>query len=326
MEALRALRLLKDDAPGPSSAPPPCTSPNRRNPAAEKENSREHICSDDDNASNSNGNGRIEFNLKYDPVESTLTLKVIRAVDLPAKDFISGTSDPYVKIMLLPEKGSKMSTSIKRRNLNPRWNEIFAFEGFSVNKLMNRTLYMQVLDYDRFSRDDPIGEVCVPIGELDLSVSQTLWRNLQPCKGHSGKLGELLLSLCYQTNVGAITVEIIEARGLRAMDINGYSDPYVKIWLTFDGKKVEKKKTVIHQKTLNPVFNETFTFAVPYERIRHASLVVSVMDHDRIGRNDKIGQIILGTKSGPMEVKHWNEMFAKSRQAVPKWHILKEFD
>ena len=50
---------------------------------------------------------------------------------------------------------------------------------------MNRTLYMQVLDYDRFSRDDPIGEVCIPISEIDLSTSQTLWRNLQPCKGHS---------------------------------------------------------------------------------------------------------------------------------------------
>jgi len=50
--------------------------------------------------------------------------------------------------------------------------------------------------------------------------------------------------------------------------------------MVYDGKKVEKKKTIIHQKTLNPVFNETFTFAVPYERIRHTSLVISVMDHD----------------------------------------------
>jgi len=96
--------------------------------------------------------------------------------------------------------------------------------------------------------------------------------------------------------------------------------------MTYEGKKVEKKKTVIHQKTLNPVFNETFTFSVPYERIRHTSLVISVMDHDRLGRNDKIGQLVLGSKSGSMEVKHWNEMFAKSRQAVPKWHILKDFD
>jgi len=66
--------------------------------------------------------------------------KVIRAVELPAKDFISGTSDPYVKIMLLPEKRSKMSTSIKRRNLNPRWNEIFAFEGTAVSLRYRATL------------------------------------------------------------------------------------------------------------------------------------------------------------------------------------------
>ena len=105
-----------------------------------------------------------------------------------------------------------------------------------------------------------------------------------------------------------------------------FEDPYVKVWLLNDGKKVEKKKTAIHQKTLNPTFDETFMFSVPFDKIRQTSLVVSVMDYDRIGRNDRIGQIILGSKSGPMEVKHWNEMFAKSRQQVAKWHVLKEFD
>jgi len=59
----------------------------------------------------------------------TLTLRVIRAIDLAAKDF-SGTSDPYVKILLLPDKKRKLTTNIKRKNLNPRWNEVFAFEGF----------------------------------------------------------------------------------------------------------------------------------------------------------------------------------------------------
>ena len=43
------------------------------------------------------------------------------------------------------------------------------------------------------------------------------------CVYMQGKLGELLLSLCYDSSIGAITVEITEARGLRAMDINGYS-------------------------------------------------------------------------------------------------------
>jgi len=66
-------------------------------------------------------------------------------------------------------------------------------------------------------------------------------------------------------------------------------------------------------------------FCVPYEHIRQTSLAVSVMDYDRMGRNERIGQVLLGAKSGPMEIKHWNEMFAKPRQEVIQWHILKDF-
>jgi len=101
------------------------------------------------------------------------------------------------------------------------------------------------------------------------------------------------------------------------------TDPYVKIWLMNDGKKMEKKKTMIKDKTLNPEYNETFAFVVTYDRIRQASLVVSVMDYDRLGRNEPIGQLVLGAKSGPIEMKHWNEMFAKPRQSVVQWHLLK---
>ena len=44
---------------------------------------------------------------------------------------------------------------------------------------------MQVLDYDRFSRDDPIGEIAIPLADVDLATGQTMWKNLQPCKGHT---------------------------------------------------------------------------------------------------------------------------------------------
>jgi len=42
-------------------------------------------------------------------------------------------------------------------------------------------------------------------------------------------------------------------------------------------------------------------FCVPYEHIRQTSLAVSVMDYDRMGRNERIGQVVLGAKSGPMD-------------------------
>lgn len=44
------------------------------------------------------------------------------------------------------------------------------------------------------------------------------------------------------------------------MDMGGTSDPYVKVYLLPDKKK--KFETKVHRKTLNPVFNEQFTFKV----------------------------------------------------------------
>jgi len=59
----------------------------------------------------------------------TLTLMpASQGKDLPAKD-LSGTSDPYVRVTLLPDKKHRLETKIKRRTLNPRWNETFYFEG-----------------------------------------------------------------------------------------------------------------------------------------------------------------------------------------------------
>lgn len=71
------------------------------------------------------------------------------------------------------------------------------------------------------------------------------------------------------------------------------SDPYVKVWLQFGDKRIEKRKTPIFKCTLNPIFNEVFSFNVPWEKIRECSLDVMVMDFDNIGRNELIGRIQL---------------------------------
>lgn len=78
-------------------------------------------------------------------------------------------------------------------------------------------------------------------------------------------------------------------------------DPYVKVWLQFGEKKIEKRKTPIFKCTLNPVFNESFSFNVPWEKIRECSLDIMVMDFDNIGRNELIGRILL---AGELEL--WN--------------------
>lgn len=82
-----------------------------------------------------------------------------------------------------------------------------------------------------------------------------------------------------------------------------YLDPYVKVWLQFGDKRIEKRKTPIFKCTLNPIFNESFSFNVPWEKIRECSLDIMVMDFDNIGRNELIGRILLAGKKNEIEME-----------------------
>ncbi|XP_029038098.1 synaptotagmin-7 isoform X4 [Osmia bicornis bicornis] len=275
-----------------------------------------------DNSEPSENVGQIHFSLEYDFQNTTLILRIIQGKDLPAKD-LSGTSDPYVRVTLLPDKKHRLETKIKRRTLNPRWNETFYFEGFPIQKLQSRVLHLHVFDYDRFSRDDSIGEMFLPLCQVDFSEKPSFWKALKPPA--KDKCGELLCSLCYHPSNSILTLTLLKARNLKAKDINGKSDPYVKVWLQFGDKRIEKRKTPIFKCTLNPVFNEVFSFNVPWEKIRECSLDVMVMDFDNIGRNELIGRIQLAGKngSGASETKHWQDMITKPRQTIVQWHRLK---
>ncbi|XP_016906281.1 synaptotagmin-7 isoform X1 [Apis cerana] len=275
-----------------------------------------------DNSEPSENVGQIHFSLEYDFQNTTLILRIIQGKDLPAKD-LSGTSDPYVRVTLLPDKKHRLETKIKRRTLNPRWNETFYFEGFPIQKLQSRVLHLHVFDYDRFSRDDSIGEMFLPLCQVDFSDKPSFWKALKPPA--KDKCGELLCSLCYHPSNSILTLTLLKARNLKAKDINGKSDPYVKVWLQFGDKRIEKRKTPIFKCTLNPVFNEAFSFNVPWEKIRECSLDVMVMDFDNIGRNELIGRIQLAGKngSGASETKHWQDMITKPRQTIVQWHRLK---
>lgn len=63
-------------------------------------------------------------------------------------------------------------------------------------------------------------------------------------------------------------------------------------------KRVEKKKTVTMKRCLNPVFNESFPFDVPAHVLRETTIIITVMDKDRLSRNDVIGKV--GLRASPL--------------------------
>ncbi|XP_077191075.1 synaptotagmin-6 isoform X2 [Paroedura picta] len=268
--------------------------------------------------------GKINFSLKYDYENETLIVRILKAFDLPAKD-LCGSSDPYVKIYLLPDRKRKFQTRVHRKTLNPTFDECFQFP-VPYEELTNRKLHLSVFDFDRFSRHDMIGEVILEnlFEASDLSRETSIWKDIQYATTESVDLGEIMFSLCYLPTAGRLTLTVIKCRNLKAMDITGYSDPYVKVSLLCDGRRLKKKKTTIKRNTLNPTYNEAIIFDIPPENMDQVSLLISVMDYDRVGHNEIIGVCRVANSAEGLGRDHWNEMLAYPRKPIAHWHPLVE--
>ncbi|XP_029429649.1 synaptotagmin-2 [Rhinatrema bivittatum] len=266
--------------------------------------------------------GKLQFSLDYDFQNNQMQVGVIQAAELPALD-MGGTSDPYVKVFFLPDKKKKFETKVHRKTLNPVFNETFTFK-IPYQELGGKTLCMSIYDFDRFSKHDIIGEVKVPMNTVDLGQPIEEWRDLQSAeKEEPEKLGDICISLRYVPTAGKLTVCILEAKNLKKMDVGGLSDPYVKIHLMQNGKRLKKKKTTVKKKTLNPYFNESFSFEIPFEQIQKVQVVITVLDYDKLGKNEAIGKIFVGCNATGTELRHWSDMLANPRRPIAQWHPLK---
>ncbi|KAM4882568.1 synaptotagmin-10 [Thomomys bottae] len=268
--------------------------------------------------------GKLHFSLQYDYENELLVVKMIEALDLPAKDF-TGTSDPYVKVYLLPDRKRKFQTRVHRKTLNPHFDEAFQFP-VAYEQLSTRKLHLSVYDFDRFSRHDMIGEVILDnLFEVsDLSREAAVWKDIHCATTESIDLGEIMFSLCYLPTAGRMTLTVIKCRNLKAMDITGSSDPYVKVSLMCEGRRLKKRKTTTKKNTLNPVYNEAIVFDIPPENVDQVSLSITVMDYDRVGHNEVIGVCRTGLDAEGLGRDHWNEMLAYHRKPITHWHPLLE--
>jgi len=268
--------------------------------------------------------GQINYRIEYDFTAGLLQVEIIQCRDLVAMD-MGGTSDPYVKIYLLPDKKRKQETKVHRKTLNPVFNETFKYE-VPYGEIMGKTLVFAVYDFDRFSKHDAIGEVRLPVCQMDLASHSDKWKDLQSIVG-DGVLGDICFSLRYVPNTGKLTIVILEAKNLKKMDVGGLSDPYVKIALMQNGKRLRKKKTSIKKCTLNPYYNESFSFIIPFEHVQKVHLLVTVVDYDRVGASEPIGKVLLGSEGVKgAELRHWSEMLANPRRPVAQWHTLKALE
>lgn len=133
--------------------------------------------------------GTLSLTVDYNFPKKALVVTIVGARGLPAMDEQVSSSDPYVKMTILPEKKHRVKTRVLRKTLNPLFDETFTFYGVAYSSLPDLTLHFLVLSFDRFSRDDVIGESVVPLKGVDPStgrvhISQQITkRNMQVSEG-----------------------------------------------------------------------------------------------------------------------------------------------
>ena len=133
-----------------------------------------------------------------------LDITIFRARNLIANDgSLFGkkkSSDPYVRIFWGGEKCGK--TKAIGKNLSPEWNENFKInvESKYMQKLVNgdpsySVVDVIVFDKDKFSKDDPLGTVSIPLTFMENPTSlpatwYTLGKGKDPyvCKKASGEI------------------------------------------------------------------------------------------------------------------------------------------
>ncbi|XP_064628344.1 synaptotagmin-A-like isoform X2 [Lineus longissimus] len=290
------------------------------------------------------GLGKICFSLSYSTRLNSLTVGIIKAIHLPAKN-IRETADPFVKVKLLPDKKPKYETKTHRGTMNPEFEEYFVFP-IRDGPMEEKVLKLTVCDHDRFSRPLTIGYASFPLGELkkeqiaDPDAEEVeghavevggivkideIWRDIHAELPKDLNKGELLYALAYDPNQGTIKVIILKGKDIKypeaARETNGV---YVKVILNSSEHMIKSKKTKTHRRRTNPVFNEEFCFFINPANIDRLSVTFSVCGRSIIGKNRVIGKSISGPVmyAAGQGLEHWKEMMYAPRSVISQWHTL----
>ncbi|XP_030592184.1 BAI1-associated protein 3 [Archocentrus centrarchus] len=110
------------------------------------------------------------------------------------------------------------------------------------------------------------------------------------------RYGRISVKCYYDAPEQRLTVEILHAADIIALDANGLSDPFIIVELCPHHlfPMAKSQRTQVKLKTLHPVFDELFYFHVSPEQYRHrfACLTFTVMDYDWLSTNDFAGEAV----------------------------------
>ncbi|XP_078514597.1 synaptotagmin-like protein 2 isoform X15 [Lissotriton helveticus] len=255
--------------------------------------------------------GNIQFAIDYVDQLLEFHIFVAQCKELAVADVKKNRSDPYVKSYLLPdkEKMGKRKTAVRKKTLNPAYNEILRYK-LTKRTLLTQKLNLSVWHNDTFGRNSFLGEVEIDLATWDWNNKQMNWFALQPRTPAAGMglehRGEMTIALRHTTvptsgknaaSNGEVQIWVKSCSNLPVVRGNRINS-FVKCAVLPDTSRKSRQKTRAIDKTVNPVFNHTMVYdGFRSEDLREACVELTVWDHNRLS-NHFIGGLRLGLGSG----------------------------
>ncbi|KAG8522655.1 Synaptotagmin-12 [Galemys pyrenaicus] len=266
--------------------------------------------------------GQVEVSMDYDGASHTLHVALLQGKDLLEREEGSFESC-FMRVSLLPEEQIVGISRVQRNAYSILFDEKFSVP-LDPAALEEKSLRLSVFGIDEDERNVSTGAVELKLSVLDLPLQPfSGWLYLQDQNKAADAVGEILLSLSYLPTAERLTVVVVKAKNLIWTEDKTTADPFVKVYLLQDGRKMSKKKTAVKRDDPNPVFNEAMIFSVPALALQDLSLRVTVAESSSNGRGDNVGHVIIGPSASGMGTTHWNQMLATLRRPVSMWHTLR---
>uniref|UniRef100_G3VRT2 Synaptotagmin 12 n=3 Tax=Sarcophilus harrisii TaxID=9305 RepID=G3VRT2_SARHA len=266
--------------------------------------------------------GQVEVSIHYEPSNRMLRVVVLQGKDLLEKEDPAFDSC-FLRVSLVPEEQIVGISRIQRTAYSIFFDEKFVIS-VDPSVLEESSLRFSVYGIDDDDRNVMTGVVDLKLSVLELPLQPFCgWLYLQDVNKASDSVGEILLSLSYLPTAERLTVVVVKAKNLVWTNEKATADPFVKVYLLQDGRKISKKKTAVKRDDAHPVFNEAMIFSVPAIVLQDLSLRVTVAECCSDGRAENIGHVIIGPLASGMGITHWNQMLATLRKPVSMWHPVR---
>lgn len=261
----------------------------------------------------------ILFSLYHDIQKCTLLVHLRQAHHLPPRRK-NKPMDSYLAMQLQQEV---QESRVVRNSLSPVYDQQFEFRGLpSLPILMKQTLIFNVFSVNKYSSADIVGVVRVKLEDAAL-FGEPLQRPIEELVEESENIGDILFSLTYLPETESLQGTLLKAAHLKARNLTGNSDPYIKVHVIHRDKKVHSWKSTIKKHSLAPVYNEGFLFHIRNMDLNSMRLDLIVMDHDRFRSDTLVGVVSVGLGvASETGHAHWDEMVSAPNQVVSRWHPI----